>query len=416
MDPLGRRSRVWRRRRRNAYRYLLGAAYTSYLGDGLVVAALPLLATTLTRRPLLISGLLTSQQLPWLLFGIPAGAVVDRLERGNLMRSIDISRMLITALFSLAVALRRDPIWLLYAFALVLGTFQPPFSGATNSLLPDLVPADALGRANGQLMVAQSIGEQTAGPALGSFLYSLAKALPFAGDSLSFALSAAFLGRVRGWSSPPTEESAGSGVISSLRLGLSEWRKNSVVKSTTLMLSTITFFQSMVFGLLVLYALEQIHLPRVDYGLFLAVAALGNAAGGTAAAALSGRANISHLVVVGIAIVGATWIGLGLTHSIPVAFGVAAIEGLATSIASVAATTLRQLYTKREVLGRVTTFSRSLVVGAGLLGSIFGGLLASAHGISTTMVIAGLGGIGTACVFALPVVRSATRSSRAQRS
>jgi MFS family permease len=87
MKALGRR--FWR---------LYGGSATSNLADGIGRTALPLMAASLTRNPVLISGLVSFAFLPWLLFALPSGALVDRVDRrvamalANLVRALSPSR------------------------------------------------------------------------------------------------------------------------------------------------------------------------------------------------------------------------------------------------------------------------------------------------------------------------------------
>jgi MFS family permease len=57
---------------------LWAAVAVSNLGDGVYVTALPLLAASLTRDPLLVSLVTFAEWLPWLLFGLVSGALLDR--------------------------------------------------------------------------------------------------------------------------------------------------------------------------------------------------------------------------------------------------------------------------------------------------------------------------------------------------
>jgi len=76
------RARSTRRRRRGLgpnHHKLATAAAVSNLGDGVYLAALPLLAARLTRDPLRVSAVTAAGWLPWLLFGLVSGALVDRV-------------------------------------------------------------------------------------------------------------------------------------------------------------------------------------------------------------------------------------------------------------------------------------------------------------------------------------------------
>src|SRR3954453_21515024 len=76
---------------------LLPPTAISVTGDGALLAAAPLLAATLTRDPLAVSSVTAAVYVPWLLFGLPAGALVDRWRRRRVMISADIFRAAVLA-------------------------------------------------------------------------------------------------------------------------------------------------------------------------------------------------------------------------------------------------------------------------------------------------------------------------------
>src|ERR1700683_3080783 len=82
---------------------LWAANTTSGIGDGLNAIALPLLATTLTRQPVLIAAVVFAQRAPWLVVGLPAGAYADRVDRAQLMRRVDMLRAALLAAVTVLV-------------------------------------------------------------------------------------------------------------------------------------------------------------------------------------------------------------------------------------------------------------------------------------------------------------------------
>jgi MFS family permease len=85
------------------YRKLWAASTISNLGDGITLVAGPLLAASLTRDPALVAGLTFAEKLPWLLFSLPSGALVDRLDRRLLMGTVDAFRAGVIGVLGLAV-------------------------------------------------------------------------------------------------------------------------------------------------------------------------------------------------------------------------------------------------------------------------------------------------------------------------
>ena len=87
---------------------LWAASAASYLGDGVALVAAPLLAATLTRDPARVAGLVFAQRLPWLLFALLSGALVDRLDRRRTMAAVAICRAALIGGLGVAVAPGRD--------------------------------------------------------------------------------------------------------------------------------------------------------------------------------------------------------------------------------------------------------------------------------------------------------------------
>ncbi|MGH8874945.1 MAG: MFS transporter [Acidimicrobiia bacterium] len=147
---------------------LWGAAAVSNLGDGVRLAALPLLASALTRDPGLVAGLTVALRLPWLLLSLPAGAIIDRLDRRRLMARASLLQG--AAMASLGAALWAG--WaglpMLYLVAFLLGTGEVVRDTASHTVVPSLVPMELLERANGRLYATQMVANELVGPPIGS--------------------------------------------------------------------------------------------------------------------------------------------------------------------------------------------------------------------------------------------------------
>jgi hypothetical protein len=174
------------------------ASTVSNLGDGVTLVAGPLLAATLTRNPLLIAALTFAQRLPWLLFSLLSGALVDRLDRRQVMATVDLFRALVMGLLAVAVLLHAASIPLLCTTFFLLGTAETLFDNAAVSILPAVVSKASLTRANGRLLGAQIVTNDLAAPPLGGLLFAAAAAVPFLLDAGSFVAAAALVAAMRG--------------------------------------------------------------------------------------------------------------------------------------------------------------------------------------------------------------------------
>ena len=164
-------------------------------GDGLLVAATPLAAAALSPDPADIGIVAAASTAAWLLFGVPAGALVDRWDLRRTMIVSDLVRFLALAALGLLLAAGRGSIWALSVAVFVVGIATCLFTPAGVTLLRDIVgssPTD-LAVANGRFWSIDALGRSLAGPPLGAFAFGVSRSLPFFVDALSFGVSALLL-------------------------------------------------------------------------------------------------------------------------------------------------------------------------------------------------------------------------------
>ena len=198
------------------YWRLWTASVVSNLGDGVSLVAYPWLAGTLTRDPVAIAAVTLATRLPWLLVSLPAGAIVDRVDRARLMVAMNAARAVLTGGVAVAVLTGVMTLQLLCASALLLGIAEVLYDNAAQSILPRIVAADRLERANANLWSAEDIAGRLAGPPLGGFLIGAGLAVPFLFDAGSFAVSAALIMLIANAAKPlPAEAPAERGSLRS---------------------------------------------------------------------------------------------------------------------------------------------------------------------------------------------------------
>jgi hypothetical protein len=203
------------------YRKLWAASAVSNLGDGITLVAGPLLAASLTRDPALVAGLTVAQRLPWLLFSLLSGALVDRFDRRRLMAAVDLFRTVVVGVLGVAVVSGWASLPLTYVAFFLLGTAETRFANASIAIMPAVVPKERLERANGRLFAAELSANQFAGPPVGGALFAVAAALPFLVDAGTFAASAALLLALRGrFRVAPAEGPAGTTIAAEIAEGL----------------------------------------------------------------------------------------------------------------------------------------------------------------------------------------------------
>lgn len=149
-------------------------------GDGVRLAAFPLLAAQLTRSPTAVAAVTAVQSLPWLLTGAGLGVLVDRSDRRRLMVIVDVTRAVIIAGLAAAILSHSAGLVLIYLTAFTTGVGSALRDTAAVTCIPRLADPASLDRANARVIAGQIVGNEMAGPAAGGWLFGLAAVLPFA--------------------------------------------------------------------------------------------------------------------------------------------------------------------------------------------------------------------------------------------
>ncbi len=180
----------------HGFRLLMASSWISNLADGISLAAGPLLVASLTRDPRLVALAPLLQQLPWLLFGLYAGALADRLDRRKLIVTVDLLRATMIAALSIVIATGNANIGLVLAAVFCFGVAEIFADTTTGTLLPMLVSKQDLGIGNARLMAGHITVNQLVGPPLGAVLFALGMWIPFATQAICVALAALLIWRI----------------------------------------------------------------------------------------------------------------------------------------------------------------------------------------------------------------------------
>ena len=176
-------------RRNRDFVLLQAGQLLSNIGTRLTSIAYPLLVLGLTGSPAKAGFVLFARALPHALFALPAGVVADRWNRKWIMILSDALRVVAVGILVVVIALDSNAFWLISVIAFVEGVgatfFMAAYPGALRSVVPtqQLPDATAIG-------AARNATVQLAGSPLGGALYTVARALPFVVDVISYAFSA----------------------------------------------------------------------------------------------------------------------------------------------------------------------------------------------------------------------------------
>jgi MFS family permease len=360
----------------------------SSTGDGAFVAALPLLAVTISRDPRLVAVVTAAGYLPWMVLSLPAGALVDRYDRATLMWRAQAVQAAVVAAVAVLVVFRIANIAVLGLAGLLLGSAEVVFSNAAQAMLPALVPPELLARANGSQQVSLTVGETFLGPPAGSLLFAAAAALPFGLDAVSFAGSAALLARL-----PRTSRETGqprASIRTQIAEGLRWLYRHRLLRVVAFLLGIFNFANQMGQAVLVLLATQTLHVGTRGYGLLLAVTAVGSVIGGLMSPAVTHRLGMLPSLIIAGAVDAAVFAGLGLAPDPAVAALMLAGQGFTVTMWNVVTVSLRQQIVPAHLLGRVNSVYRMLGWGLMPVGALAGGFVAHAAGLRAPYVVAGL--------------------------
>jgi MFS family permease len=385
---------------------LLGASAMSNLADGMGRAALPLLAATLTRDPVLISALYSLAFLPWLLFAIPAGVLVDRTDRRRAMIVANLLRAVTIGALAVATVTGHASIPLLYATAFALGAAETVYDSAANALLPQLVRPDQLDRGNSLLATAEAVGQIFLGGPVGALLFTVAAVVPLAGNAVGFALCALIMVTITGAYRPALASTRA--VHQDVADGVRWLRRQPLLRGLVVTFGLSATLHAAVMAVLVLYALDVLGLSEAGYGVLLLAGGLGGLLGGLITPPLSTRLGRIRTLVAVTLVSPLGLIAMGLVRRPVLGAVVFGIGGCAIMISNVITMSLRQSLIPEELFGRVQGVWRTVVWGGIAVGGVLGGGLAALTDVPTVFVAAGVANLATGAAVTVLIVRHRT--------
>jgi len=390
------------------YRKLWSASTISNLGDGVTLTAGPLLAASITRDPVLVAGVAFAQRVPWLLFPLISGALVDRLDRRQVMGYVDAARTALIGALGVAVLLGGASLPLMYAVFFLVGTLETLFDNASQAILPAVVSREQLERANSRLLGAQIVTNQLAGPPLGGLLFSVAVAVPFLLDAGTFAAAAALVLALRGRFRPERKEGAPpTTLVAEIGEGLRWLWNHRLIRTLAVMLGVFNMTLAATDAILVLFAQDVLGLGSFGYGVLLTSGAVGGVIGSLMADRIivwlgSGGA-LQAAVLISAVVIGA----VALTESAFVVWAVFLLIGLTGVVWNVITVSFRQAVVPQEIFGRVNSVYRLLGWGGISVGALLGGLLARSFGLTAPFWFAAAA-LAIMFLLTLPLVNNRT--------
>lgn len=381
----------------HSFRWLLAASIATNIGDGIAIAAGPLLVASQTRDPFLVSLALLSEYLPHLVFGLFAGVVADRHDRRRIVAGVNVFRAIVLVVLTAMIVTGSVNIAFVLVTLFVLGTAETFADAASSTLIPSLVHRDDLGVANARQNGAILLLNQLAMPPIGAFLFAIGMAVPFGVNAVGFGLGAVLVSRVVGSTRPARPDEP-----SHLRREIAEgirWLVHHPPMRTlalTILLFNVTYGAA--WSVLVLYAGQRLGMDAVGFGLMTAAIAVGGIIGTVSYGRLERRFSLADIMRVGLLIETFTHLILALTTSPHIALGTLVVFGAHAFVWGTTSTVVRQRAVPDALMGRVGSVYRIAIVGGIVIGTPIGGLLARTFGITAPFWF---GFIGSAVLVAI---------------
>ncbi len=372
------------------FRWLLASSWMSNLGDGIAIAAGPLLVASQTGDPFLIALAALVQWLPPLLFGLYAGVVADRLDRRLIVVTVDLARVIVLIGLCLTIATDSISVFVVLACLFLLGTAEVFADNTSATLLPMLVHRDDLAIGNARLMTGFITVNQLAGPPLGAALFATGMLWPFVGQAVLVLLGAMLVSRIV---LPPHGRARQERRYLPHEIGEGvQWAwKHPAVRTLLLTIFTFNITFGAAWSVLVLYATQRLGLGEIGFGLLTTVSAVGGLLGIVAYGWITRRLSLGNIMRIGLIIETLTHLGLALATSAWLAMPIFFVFGAHAFIWGTTSVTVRQRAVPSKLQGRVGSVNQVATFGGLVVGSGIGGLLAREWGVTAPFWFAFVG-------------------------
>ena len=377
----------------SSYWKLWTATAISNLGDGISGVAYPWVASAVTRSPLLIAAAGFASRLPWLIFTLHAGVITDRFDRRKLIVAMDAARGILTLIVGAIVLLNKDSLpslnelssitdldtnWPLYITLLItaflFGLAEVLRDNSAQTLMPSVVEADNLEKANGRLWSAESLTNSFIGPPLGSFIIGIAIYLPFFVDAGSFFVAVALIASISG-SFKPIQEKPREKINfkSEIKEGFRWLWSHDLLRPMAIILGALNLLGTMVAATFILYTQEVLNTSVFVFAVLGTAGAIGGIAGGLIAPKISEKIGSGPSLWLALAMGPIGAVMIGTTSAWQIVWVVLLFQSFFGVLWNTITVSLRQRIIPTRLLGRVNSVYRFFGWGSIPIGMFLGG-------------------------------------------
>ncbi len=388
------------------YMLLWSGQMVSNVGTQVSTLAFPLLILALTGSPAQAGFAGALRALPYVIFSLPAGALIDRWDRKRIMILCDSGRAISMASIPVALVFGHLTIVQLYLVSLIEGTLFVFFNIAEVACLPRVVPKEQLPAATAQNMATDGI-TALLGPSLGGALYTVGRMLPFLADAVSYAVSVLSLFLIR-TKFQKERVAARRKLWVEIREGLAWLWHHPLIRFIAILTGGYNFILAG-YVLIIIVLAQQQHATSFTIGLIFAAGGISAVLGSIVAPALQRRLSFGQ------AIIGSSWLialfmPLYTIAPNPLMLGIITTASfIVEPLYNVVQLSYRSALIPDELQGRVNSVFRLIAFGGQPLGLALTGVLIQNIGVIQTVLICSAG----LCVLAIAAtVNTHVRNAR----
>ncbi len=363
------------------FRWLMAASWTSNIGDGIALAAGPLLVASQTRNPTLVAMAALLQRLPWLLLGLYAGAVADRLDRKRIIVLANGLRVLVVLALCTFIATDEVSIGVVLATMFAYGVCEVFADSTAGTLLPMVVGRDDLRTGQVRLQAGFLTANELVGPPVGAFLFAAGMVWPFVTQALLVVLAIGLVSRMqlpRGG----VRGTVDTHIRADIREGLRWVRHHPAMRTLALVILTFNVTWGAAWSVLVLYSLDHLGMGPVGFGLLTTASAVGGILATLSFDRLSSRFSLAALMKACLLAEVVTHLALALATTGWVAIVIMTVFGAYAFTGGTVSVTVRQRAVPTAYQGRVgSVYVTGLFLGL-VVGQAIGGPIAGRWGLT----------------------------------
>ncbi|HDH1033821.1 TPA: MFS transporter [Staphylococcus aureus] len=356
--------------------YLIGIAFSN-IGSAFTTFVFPLMILKLTGSAFQVGIVSALSFIPYAILGLPAGALIDRLNKKTIMKCADIIRLISYLSIPVLSFYNMLSIFQIYVVAIISGIGLVFHSISEVSIIPSIVKEEDLASANSYIYATQNVSEFL-GPIIGGLLYTyMGYSILIFIDSMTFLLSffSLILIKIETKSIFNQEKLSGKNFLSDVKVGFDYLLSNSTIRVMAVVVSLSNLIISPYYIYIVMFVKEDMNQSSQALGLVLGISSLGALIGSLSASFLLKLFNFGKLIVIILFLDTIFRLMLPFSTYIFILIPLLGLTYMTQSILNIAIITLRQKKCSEHMLGRVNSVFKTMVFAFRAIGFFLGGIL-----------------------------------------